>query len=262
MTSLDGKIAIITGAGTGIGKSAAIQFAGQGAKLVLVGRRREPLEETAAEIKKAGGTATVHPADLEDGNAAAAVVDATIGEYGRVDILVNNAGHSSRVRSIKYVGPEEWESVFKVNVEGVYRITQAAVNDMVKRKEGTVITVSSMAALTPGLLGGAPYSAAKAAALNMVRGMNAELRAEGIRACAIMPAEVDTPILNNRPLPPDAAARSTMMGAEDVASAILFCATMPHRTLVSEIVLMPTHQRDTSADLKAAREIKSPDQQF
>ncbi len=262
MGALDNKIAIITGSGTGIGKSAAQQFAAEGATVVLVGRRREPLEETAAEIEQAGGTAMVHPTDLEDGDAAAGVVAATVEKFGRVDILVNNAGHSSRVRSMKYVGPEEWESVFKVNVEGVYRITQAAVNDMIKRKEGTVITVSSMAALTPGLLGGAPYSAAKAAALTMMRGMNSELRAEGIRACAIMPAEVDTPILANRPLPPDADARATMMGAEDVAAAILFCATTPQRTLVSEIVLMPTQPRDTSADMKAAREIQSPEQQF
>ncbi len=262
MGALDGKIAIITGAGTGIGKSAALQFAGEGASVVLVGRRPGPLEETASEIESAGGTALVHPTDLEDGDAAAGVVDAAVGKFGRVDILVNNAGHSSRVRTMKYVGPEEWEAVFKVNVEGVYRITQAAVRDMLKRKEGTVITVSSMAALTPGLLGGAPYSAAKAASLTMMRGMNSELRAEGIRACAIMPAEVDTPILENRPLPPDAEARATMMGAEDVAGAILFCATTPQRTLVSEIVLMPTQPRDTSADLKAAQEIQTPEQQF
>lgn len=257
MKMLDGKIAIITGSGTGIGKSAALQFAAEGATVVLVGRRPGPLEETAAEIQKAGGTATAHPTDLEDGDAAAAVVDATIKLYGRVDILVNNAGHSSRARSIKYVGPKEWESVFKVNVEGVYRITQAAVIDMIKRQEGTVITVSSMAALTPGLLGGAPYSAAKAASLNMMRGMNAELRAEGIRACAIIPAEADTPILDNRAKPPDAAARAMMMGAEDVANAILFCATMPHRTVVQEIVMLPTQPRDTSEDIKAAGEMLS-----
>lgn len=261
MKTLDGKIAIITGAGTGIGKSAAHQFAAEGASVVLVGRRPDPLEETAAEITKVGGTAMVHPADLENGDSAAAVVQATIKQYGRVDILVNNAGHSSRVRSIRYVGAEEWESVFKVNVEGVYRITQAAVNDMLKRHEGTVITVSSMAALTPGLLGGSAYSAAKAASLNMMRGMNAELRAEGIRACTIIPAEVDTPILKNRPKPPDAAARATMMGADDVASAILFCATMPQRTLVEQMVLMPTQPRDTTEDMKAAAAIKSPDQQ-
>jgi NADP-dependent 3-hydroxy acid dehydrogenase YdfG len=221
---------------------------------VLVGRRKAPLEEVAAEITGAGGQAAVVPADLEDGNAAAGVIASAIATFGKVDILVNNAGHSSRVRSIRYVGTEEWNSVFKVNVEGVYRITQAAVNDMLKRGEGTVVTVSSMAALTPGLLGGAPYSAAKAASFNLMRGMNTELRELGIRACTILPAEVDTPILKNRPLPPDAAARGTMMQPEDVAAAILLCAAMPQRTLVEQVVLLPTKPRDTSADLKAARE--------
>lgn len=262
MSTLNGKIAVITGAGTGIGRSAALKFAAEGATVVLVGRRKQPLEDTAAEIVKAGGSATVHSADLENGDEAAEVISSALEKHGRVDILINNAGHSSRVRSIKYVGPEEWDSVFKVNVEGVYRITQAAVNDMLKRGEGTVVTVSSMAALTPGLLGGAPYSAAKAASFNLMRGINAELRAQGIRACTIIPAEVDTPILAGRPLPPDQAARSTMMGADDVADAILFCAAMPQRTLVEQMVLMPTTPRDMSADMQAASEIQSVDRKL
>jgi NADP-dependent 3-hydroxy acid dehydrogenase YdfG len=254
MGLLESKVAVVTGAGSGIGRETALVFAKEGAALVLVGRRKAPLEEVAAEITGAGGQAAVVPADLEDGNAAAGVIASAIATFGKVDILVNNAGHSSRVRSIRYVGTEEWNSVFKVNVEGVYRITQAAVNDMLKRGEGTVVTVSSMAALTPGLLGGAPYSAAKAASFNLMRGMNTELRELGIRACTILPAEVDTPILKNRPLPPDAAARATMMQPEDVAAAILLCAAMPQRTLVEQVVLLPTKPRDTSADLKAARE--------
>jgi NADP-dependent 3-hydroxy acid dehydrogenase YdfG len=262
MLTLNGKVAVITGAGTGIGRSAAIKFAAEGAAVMLVGRRKQPLDETAAEITKAGGKASVLSADLENGDEAAGVIKVALERHGRVDILVNNAGHSSRVRSIRFVGTEEWESVFKVNVEGVYRITQAAVNDMLKRGEGTVVTVSSMAALTPGLLGGAPYSAAKAASFNLMRGINSELRAQGIRACTIIPAEVDTPILANRPLPPDAAARAMMMGADDVADAILFCAAMPQRTLVEQIVLMPTKPRDTSADMKAAAEIEVADRKL
>ena len=260
--ALDGKVAIITGAGTGIGRSTALMFCEEGAVCVLVGRRPGPLEEVAAEIKAAGGTATVLPTDLEDGDAAADVAAQTVSKHGRVDILVNNAGHSSRVRSIKYVGAEEFDSVFKVNVEGVYRLTQAAVNDMLPRGEGTVITVSSMAAITPGLLGGIPYSAAKAAVFNMMRCMNTELRSEGIRATTILPAEVDTPILNNRPLPPDDEARSSMMQPEDIASAILLCATMPQRTLIEEMTLLPTKPRNVVADMKAAKSIQSPEQQF
>ena len=260
MGKLDGQITIITGAGTGIGREAALMFAEEGATLVLAGRRLEPLEEVASIINAKGGTAVAKSVDLENGDAAAVLGEWTIGEYGHVDILVNNAGHSSKVRSIKYVGTEEWESVFKVNVEGVYRLTQSVVGSMIERGGGTVVTTSSMAALRPGLLGGAPYSAAKAASYNLMRGINAELNAQGIRACTVLPAEVDTPILNNRPHNPDADARATMMMAEDVAAAILLCATLPGRTVIEEIVMSPTQPRDRSLDMEAARNAGAPDQ--
>ncbi len=258
MGVFDGKVAIITGAGTGIGKCTALMFADAGASMVLAGRREAPLVEVAEEVEARGAKAVVKPTDLEDGDEAAALGESTLEEFGRVDILVNNAGHSSRVRSMRYVGVDEWTSVFKVNVEGVYRLTQSVLANMLERGDGTVITVSSMAALTPGLLGGAPYSAAKAASLNMMRGMNTELARLGIRSCAIMPAEVDTPILENRPRPPDADDRSTMMQPEDIAQAIFLCAAMPQRTLVEQIVMMPTVRRDTSLDMKAAEEAGSP----
>ena len=252
MGILDGNVAIITGAGTGIGKVAADLFAEAGADLVLAGRRQAPLEEVAALAREHGVEVEVRPTDLEDGDAAAALGAWSLERFGKVDILVNNAGHSSRVRSMRYVGPEEWNSVFKVNVEGVYRLTQSVLANMIDRNTGTVITVSSMAALTPGLLGGAPYSAAKAASLNMIRGMNAELTKFGVRACAIMPGEVDTPILENRPRPPDSDDRSTMMQPEDIAQAIFLCAAMPQRTIVEQVVMIPTMRRDVSRDMVAA----------
>jgi NADP-dependent 3-hydroxy acid dehydrogenase YdfG len=253
LPSLAGKTAIITGAGTGIGRETALLMVAEGATVVLAGRRQPPLDEVASLVAARGGKALVRATDLEDGNAAAALGAWALSELGRVDILVNNAGHSSKARSIRWVGPDEWDSVFRVNVEGVYRLTQAVIEDMVKRRDGTVITVSSMAALTPGLLGGAPYSAAKAASLALMREINSELRAQGIRACTIIPAEVDTPILEKRPLPPTAKERATMMRPEDVAQAIMLCATMPARTLVSEIVMMPTLPRDQSKEIEAAR---------
>jgi NADP-dependent 3-hydroxy acid dehydrogenase YdfG len=252
MGVMDGKVSIITGAGTGIGKVAAVMFAEAGSNLVLAGRRQAPLDEVADLAREHGVEVEVRPTDLEDGDAAADLGKWSLERFGKVDILVNNAGHSSRVRSLRYVGPEEWESVFKVNVEGVYRLSQSVLANMIDRGSGTVITVSSMAALTPGLLGGAPYSAAKAASLNMIRGMNTELAKLGVRACAIMPGEVDTPILENRPRPPDADDRSTMMMPEDIAQAIFLCAAMPQRTIVEQVVMMPTMRRDTSRDMVAA----------
>lgn len=252
MGVMDGKVSIITGAGTGIGKVAAVMFAEAGSDLVLAGRRQAPLDEAAELAREHGVEVEVRPTDLENGDAAADLGKWSLERFGKVDILVNNAGHSSRVRSLRYVGPEEWDSVFKVNVEGVYRLTQSVLANMIDRGTGTVITVSSMAALNPGLLGGAPYSAAKAASLNMIRGMNTELAKFGVRACAIMPGEVDTPILENRPRPPDADDRSTMMQAEDIAQAIFLCAAMPQRTIVEQVVMMPTLRRDTSRDMVAA----------
>ncbi|MXX92422.1 MAG: SDR family oxidoreductase [Chloroflexi bacterium] len=252
MGVMDGKVSIITGAGTGIGKVAAVMFAEAGSDLVLAGRRKAPLDGVAELAQEHGVEVEVRPTDLENGDAAADLGKWSLERFGKVDILVNNAGHSSRVRSLRYVGPEEWDSVFKVNVEGVYRLTQSVLANMIDRGTGTVITVSSMAALNPGLLGGAPYSAAKAASLNMIRGMNTELAKFGVRACAIMPGEVDTPILENRPRPPDADDRSTMMQAEDIAQAIFLCAAMPQRTIVEQVVMMPTLRRDTSRDMVAA----------
>ena len=252
MSHLDGQVTIITGAGTGIGREAALMLADEGANLVLAGRRIDPLNSVVEIIRSKGGTAAARTVDLEDGDAAAELGNWSLKQFGQVDVLVNNAGHSSRVRSIRYVGSREWESVFRVNVEGVYRLTQSVVGAMIQRGHGTVITTSSYAALHPGLLGGSPYSAAKAASFNMMRGINAELNAKGIRACTILPAEVDTPILNNRPLNPDAAARATMMMPEDVARAILLCATLPVRTVIEEIVMSPTQPRDRTLDMEAA----------
>lgn len=260
MGLLDGQIAIITGAGSGIGREAALMFANEGATLVLAGRRIGPLNEVVEIIESKGGTAVARSTDIEDGDAAEGLGVWTLEKFGRVDIIVNNAGHSSHARSFRFVSTEEWDSVFRVNVEGVYRLTRSVLSAMIEQGSGTVITTSSYAALNPGLLGGAAYSAAKAASYNMMRGINSELNAMGIRASTILPAEVDTPILNNRPLNPDAAARATMMMAVDVAQAILLCATMPGRTVVEEIVMSPTQPRDRSLDLAAAAKAGGPDE--
>lgn len=256
---LENKVAIVTGAGSGIGRAAAKLLAAEGAKVVVVGRRIDPLNSVVDEIKAAGGDATAHSADLMNGDAASGVAAFAIQTYGGVDILVNNAGFSSAVRSIKYVQPDEWDAVFKVNVEAVYRVTQACLPTMLKQGSGTVITTSSMAALKPGVLGGSPYSAAKAASLNFSNGLNSELRAEGIRATAIIPAEVDTPILDGRPAPPDAEARKLMMQPEDVAACIHLAATLPGRTVVEEIVVAPTVPRDMSAEMEVAKNAGKPE---
>jgi len=259
MKRLANATALITGAGSGIGRATALAFAAEGATLALAGRREGPLEETRAAVEAAGARAMVRSVDLEDGDAAAALGGWALEALGRVDVLVNNAGHSTRVRSIRYVDPQEFASVFRVNVEGVYRLTQSLMPSMVARESGTVITVASKAALDPNLLGGIAYGSAKAAEVALMRGISNELRRHGIRACTIIPGEVDTPVLDARPSPPAAQERARMMQPEDVAAAIVLCATLPGRTLIEQIVMSPTRPRDISAELAAAAVAGAPD---
>jgi len=258
---LSGQVAIVTGAGTGIGRETATLLAAEGAHVVLTGRRQAPLDAVAAEIAQAGGRATARRLDVEDAAAARALVEWAERTLGRVDVLVNNAGYSSRVRNVRWVTREEWDGVLNVNLNAVFTLTQAVLPGMIARGGGTIVTVSSLAALKPGLIGGAPYGAAKAAVRNLMGHVHTVLREKGIRATTIMPAEVDTPILERRPIPPDAAARATMMQPEDVARAILLCVTLPPRTVIEEIVLSPTILRDQSRDIEIARRLGAPEGQ-
>ena len=259
MGVLDGQVAIVTGAGSGIGEVTAGMLAAEGAQVVICGRRQAPLDAMVKTIEKGGGTCAARAVDLEDPDAAAAFVKWTLERFGRVDVLINNAGHSSHARSVRWVSRKEWDSVMNVNVNAVYVLTQAVLPGMIERKNGTIVTVGSMAALKAGLIGGAPYGAAKAAVRNLMHHVHNTLRNQGIRATIIMPAEVDTPILDKRPLNPDAAARATMMQAEDVARAIMLCVTLPPRTVVEEIIISPTILRDQSRDLAVAARAGAPE---
>jgi NADP-dependent 3-hydroxy acid dehydrogenase YdfG len=259
MGALKGQVAIVTGAGTGIGEITAGLMAAEGAQLVICGRRQAPLDVVARTVEKAGGRCAARAVDLEDPDAAAAFVEWTLERFGRVDVLVNNAGHSSHARSIRWIGRKEWDSVMAVNLTAVYVLTQAVLPGMIERRSGTIVTVGSLAALRAGLIGGAPYGAAKVAVRNLMQHVHNTLRNQGIRATIIMPAEVDTPILDKRPLPPDAAARATMMLPEDVARAIMLCVTLPSRTVIEEIVMSPTILRDQTKDLAVASRAGAPD---
>ncbi len=252
MARLDGQVALVTGAGTGIGRASAIALAGEGAALALVGRRQSPLDQTAAAIREAGGTALALSADVTDPDSARAVVARTESEFGRLDVLVNNAGGGSRSRSVRTIDTEDFESVQRLNVTAPLVLTQAALPGMLARGTGTIITISSFAAVTASPMAGVAYGAAKAAVASVMKSINNELRGRGLRACTIFPGEVDTPILERRALVPDAEARATMMQSEDLADVVRLCACMPGRTLVEEVYLRPTQLRDMGADVEAA----------
>jgi NADP-dependent 3-hydroxy acid dehydrogenase YdfG len=257
MGQLEGQVAIVTGGGTGIGRETAKLLAAEGARVVIAGRRKPPLDAVVAEVERAGGQAVARQADVSNLDEAAALGEWTGQTYGRVDVLVNNAGHSSPNRTV-WVDHEDWSRVVDVNLNGIFALTRAVLPTMVERGGGTIITVTSLAGLRPGLISGAAYGAAKAAARNFMQFVHTTLRDQGIRATTIVPAEVDTPILDARPHPPDEGARATMMQADDVARAILLCVTMPPRTVIEEIVMSPTRSRDHSAEIATARRLGEP----
>ena len=247
MGSFQGKRALVTGAGTGIGARLALDLAEAGAKVAICGRRREPLEETA---RLAGAAIAVHLADLADPDEAFRLAEVV----GPVDILVNNAGFSSNVRSTRHVGPEEWRAVMDVNTLGPAMLTRALLPPMIEKGAGDVVTVSSMAAIRPSIMAGAPYSAAKAAVRAWMDVLATEVQRHGIRCITVFPGEVDTPILDRRALPPDAGARATMMMPEDISAAIVMALALPQRATVSEIAIIATESRDLTEDVQAAME--------
>jgi NADP-dependent 3-hydroxy acid dehydrogenase YdfG len=245
---------IITGAGSGIGRAAAIGLARHGWRCLLTGRRREPLDQVAEAVMEAGGEARVATFDVADRLAGEAAVADALSAWGRIDLLVNNAGLNIARRDLDLVAPEDWEAVVAANLNGPFYLTRAVLPAMRAQGSGTIINVSSMAAVRASVLSGPVYGATKAALNSFTESINAAERPHGIRACAICPGEVDTPIMEKRPFVPSAAARATMLQADDVADVILLVALLPQRAAVELVLMRPTVLRDVNEERRAAQQ--------
>ncbi|MFP5020753.1 SDR family oxidoreductase [Pseudonocardia phyllosphaerae] len=258
MGTLSGRTALVTGAGSGMGRETARLLAAEGAAVVLVGRRPEPIEAAAEQIRAAGGTASAVAIDITDHVALTTTLARVRAEHGPIDIVVNNAGSASTVLNPQYLPHEEWREVLDVNLDAVFRLCQAVLPDMLDRGTGTIVTVSSLAAVNPNLLGGAAYGAAKAGVRNFMTFLHNTFRNDGLRAITVLPGEADTPILDNRARPPEPQERAAMVQPEDVAEAIRLAVVLPQRVVLQEIVVAPTRQRDTATDLEISRGVGAP----
>ncbi|GGN23223.1 SDR family oxidoreductase [Streptomyces fuscichromogenes] len=259
MTMTTGRTALVTGAGSGMGRETARLLARDGFAVVLVGRRQDALDEVADAVRAEGGTALALAADITRADDVARVLDRVRAELGPVDVLINNAGSSSSVLNPQWLPHEQWRQVLDVNLTAVFQLTQAVLPDMLDRGIGTVVTVSSLAAVNPNLLGGAAYGAAKAGVRNFMTFLHNTFRNQGLRAITVLPGEADTPILDNRARPPAPEERAAMVQPEDVAEAVRLAVTLPQRVVLQEIVVAPTRQRDTSADLEISRWAGAPE---
>ncbi len=243
MNQLNHKIAWITGAGTGIGLAGAVALAQAGALVVMSGRREPVLAAEADKIRAAGGRAEVEVLDVADADAVAAVAARILARHGRIDILVNSAGLNTPNRFWKNQTVEGWRTVIGANLDGIFYTVNAVLPAMRAQRDGLVINISSWAGVHHPKLTGAAYNGSKHAVTALTETINMEECGNGIRACAICPAEVATPIMDRRPVPPSALDRSRMLQPEDLGATIRFVAELPAHACINQLIISPTWNR-------------------
>jgi NADP-dependent 3-hydroxy acid dehydrogenase YdfG len=235
---LEGKVAWITGGGSGIGLAGGLALASAGAHVVVSGRNRETLSAAEKLLKKAGSAEAI----ALDVASRAQVAEVAV-KIGRVDILVNSAGINSPRRNFHNVSPESWDDIVGINLSGMFYCLHAVLPGMRARRDGVIINVSSWAGRYPSVLTGPAYNATKHGVVALTESINMEEGLNGIRATALLPGEVATPILEKRPVPPTPEVRARMLQAEDLGKTILFIATLPPRACVNELIISPAHNR-------------------
>ena len=243
MSALQGKLVWITGAGSGIGLAGAQALAAAGATVVMSGRRADLLQAEADKIAAAGGRAEVEPLDVADADAVNAVAARILGRHGRVDILLNSAGLNNPDRFWKNQTVAGWRDVIGINLDGTFYTVRAVLPAMRAQRDGLVINVSSWAGVHHPKLTGAAYNGSKHAVTALTETINMEEGVNGIRACAICPAEVATPIMDRRPVPPSALDRSRMLRPDDLGATIRFIAELPAHACINQLVISPTWNR-------------------
>jgi NADP-dependent 3-hydroxy acid dehydrogenase YdfG len=249
MGSLSGKVAWVTGAGSGIGEAGAIALAGAGATVVLTGRRKDALESVAGRIKSAGATVRVEAGDVTDSARVGAIVETIRQEFGRLDIAVNNAGNNLRERHWVDLNPERIKTILDANLTSAFYVASAVLPIMRAQKDGVIIHTASWAGRFVSLLTGPGYTAAKHGLVAASHSLNMEECVNGIRSTVICPGEVATPILERRPTPVTEAEKAAMVQADDVGELILFVATRPRHICLNEILISPTMNRSYIAAL-------------
>jgi 3-oxoacyl-[acyl-carrier protein] reductase len=234
LNPLHEQVAVVTGAGRGIGAAIARKLATLGAVVILCGRKREPLESTAAEIRRDGGKSEVLPCDVTNLSSVEADAQQINKTHGRVDILVNNAGIGGFGGPLHEMPPESWDAVLNTNLRGVYYCIRSFAPMMVRAKNGHIVNISSLAGKNP-LPNGAAYAASKWGLNGLSYSVAEELRGHNIRVSVVCPGSVDTE------LSPHAGKDSRkMLKPDDVAHVVGMLVTQAPQSFVSEVLLRPT----------------------
>lgn len=228
MRLLEGKVAVVTGASSGIGRAVALMFAEHGAAVVLTARRQARLDEVANEIRSKGGRAYTSAGDIGlPGTHERIVVDA-IREFGGLDIAINNAGTVGVAKPLAEIAPEDWQHTLTINLTAAYLGARKQIPAMLERGGGSIVFTSSFVGTSVGIPGMAAYGASKAGLMGLVKGIAADYASQGIRANALLPGGVDTEMAGDQRQKDWAAglhAMKRIAQPEELASAALFLAS-------------------------------------
>ena len=239
---LQGKRVIVTGAGSGIGEAVAATFAAEGAEVVTIGRTLSKLEQARERAGAAAERLYPCACDISSKDDVAKALAFAKDKLGAVDILVNNAGSNVPKRALKDLSVEDWEYMVNINLNGAFYLVHGVLPEMRDRGDGLIINVSSTAGVRATPLGGAGYSSSKYGMTALSLSIGQEEGENGVRSCLICPGEVNTPILDNRPVVPSPERRAKMLQPEDLASAALLCATLHPRATIPMMVITPATQ--------------------
>ena len=236
------RIAVVTGAGSGVGRAVVIELAKRGFAIALIGRREEPLRETTAladsrERKLAVSCNIADPHDVER------MAERVRRELGDPSVLVNSAGTNIARRGLAELSIDDYRQVIDVNLNGAFFVTHAFLPAMRKHGSGTIVHVVSDAGVSANRISGAAYIASKFGLVGLTATINAEERNNGIRATAILPGEINTPLLDRRAVPPPLEARAKMLQAEDVAACVMLAIDLPERAVVEQLLVKPRETR-------------------
>lgn len=233
------KSAVVTGAGSGVGRAVALELVRQGWQVALVGRRTVALQETARLAGPANQLVRVCPCDISHAHEVEAMAQHVLSAFETVEVLVNAAGTNTPRRSLAELSFEDYQRIVETNLTGAFLCTQAFLPRMRLRQSGTIVNIVSDAGKIANAKAGPAYVASKFAMAGLTQSVNAEERGHGIRACSIFPVDINTPILELRPNPPPQEARDKMLQPEDVAACVMLAVNLPPRAIVEELMVRP-----------------------
>jgi 3-oxoacyl-[acyl-carrier protein] reductase len=232
--ALRGKVALVTGAGRGIGRAIAVAFAAEGAAVALAARSRADLAGVAGEIRERDGRALAVPTDVTQDGAVEALVEQTLTDLGRIDVLVTSAG-TAAFGAVSDSKPGDWDTMLALNLRAVMVCCRAVLPAMLRQRTGTILNLGSIASKR-ALPGSAVYTATKTAVDAFSRVLAEELRPHGVRVGVLVAGAVDTPLWDTLGSAPP---RDKMLRPEDVARAAVLMAALPPHASLEELTLLP-----------------------